>query len=207
MSPERLLNAYRHGIFPWYSEGQPVLWWSTDPRMVLYTDQLKISRSLKRKLKTVQKSMATDGRWEIRFDSAFKEVVMACAEPRDNQEGTWITEEISRHYCTLHRQGYAHSVEVWLDGNLVGGLYGLCIGRIFFGESMFSRVPDGSKIALSWLVHFLKANHVTMVDCQQETPHLASLGATTISRTAFLVHLRQAVAKDPIRTWKPLAPL
>lgn len=207
MSPERLLNAYRHGIFPWYTEGQPVLWWSTDPRMVLYTDQLRITRSLKKKLQTVQKSMETDKRWDIRFDSAFLDVVRACAEPREKQDGTWITEEIVQHYYTLHKQGYAHSVEVWLDGSLAGGLYGLCIGKMFFGESMFSRITDGSKIALSWLVQFLNANHVRMVDCQQETAHLASLGAVAISRSAFLVHLRQAVAQSPIKSWEPIAPL
>lgn len=207
MSPERLLDAYRHGIFPWYSEGQPVLWWSTDPRMVLLTDQFKISRSLKKRLKMVQKSMETDQRWEVRFNSAFLEVMLACAEPRKNQEGTWITEEIIQHYYTLHQQGYAHSVEVWSDGELVGGAYGICIGSMFFGESMFARVPDASKIALAWLVHFLKRNHVTMIDCQQETAHMASLGAIPISRSEFIAHLRQAVAQPPILSWNVVAPL
>ncbi|WP_151636645.1 leucyl/phenylalanyl-tRNA--protein transferase [Noviherbaspirillum aerium] len=205
LSPRRLLEAYRNGIFPWFSEGQPVLWWSTDPRMVLYTERFAVSHSLRKTLKKFQKSMRTDRRWEIRFDTAFEQVMRACAAPRKDGAGTWISTEIVRGYCALHRQGYAHSSEVWLDGQLVGGAYGVCIGRMFYGESMFARVSDASKIALAYLVHFLKTNGVEMIDCQQETSHLASLGATPIPRREFLSHLRTAIEKEPITNWQPLA--
>jgi leucyl/phenylalanyl-tRNA--protein transferase len=204
LTPERLLDAYRHGIFPWFSEGQPILWWSTDPRMVLCTDRFITSDSLKKTLKKVQDSMLSGGRWEVRFDSAFEEVMLACAAPRRNAEGTWISEEIIAGYSALHRLGYAHSSEVWFDGRLVGGAYGVSIGHMFYGESMFARVTDASKIALAFLVHFLKSNGVTLIDCQQETPHLASLGAAPISRTAFLEHLRNAIDHPQIIGWKPL---
>lgn len=205
LSPRRLLEAYRHGIFPWFSEGQPVLWWSTDPRMVLFTERFAVSHSLKKTLRKVQRSMETDGRWQIRFDSAFEQVMQSCAGPRKDGAGTWISAEIMRGYCALHRRGYAHSSEVWLDGQLVGGAYGVCIGRMFYGESMFARVSDASKVALAYLVHFLKSNGVEMIDCQQETSHLASLGAVPITRQAFLSHLRIAIEKDPITNWQPLA--
>ncbi|RJG04304.1 leucyl/phenylalanyl-tRNA--protein transferase [Noviherbaspirillum sedimenti] len=205
LSPERLLQAYRHGIFPWFSEGQPILWWSTDPRMVLMTDRFHISDSLKKTLRKVERSRAAAGEWEIRFDSAFEEVMRACAAPRVDGPGTWISEEIIAGYGALHRQGYAHSTEAWLNGQLVGGAYGVCIGRMFYGESMFARVSDASKIALAYLVHFLKTNGVAMIDCQQETGHLASLGATPIPRARFLAHLRQAVAQPGIACWKPIA--
>lgn len=204
LSPERLLDAYRHGIFPWYSEGQPILWWSTDPRMVLMTERFRISASLKKTLKKVERQWMNGGNWEIRFDSAFEDVMRACAEPRADGPGTWISEDIITAYLALHRQGYAHSAEAWLDGRLVGGAYGMGIGRMFYGESMFARVSDASKIALAYLVHFLKANGVAMIDCQQETRHLASLGATPIPRMAFLAHVRQAVEQPPIAVWKPI---
>jgi leucyl/phenylalanyl-tRNA---protein transferase len=204
LSPARLLEAYRRGIFPWFSEGQPILWWSTDPRMVLFTERFTISHSLKKTLRKVQRSMSSDGRWEVRFDSAFEQVMRACAAPRKDGAGTWISEDIIRGYVALHRQGYAHSCEVWLDGRLVGGAYGVCIGRMFYGESMFARVTDASKIALAWLVHFLQVNGVEMIDCQQETSHLASLGAVPIPRADFVRHLRKATALSPIEVWKPV---
>ncbi|MCE3603760.1 leucyl/phenylalanyl-tRNA--protein transferase [Massilia sp. P8910] len=206
LSPERLLSAYRHGIFPWFSEGQPILWWSTDPRMVLMTADFRISNSLRKALRRVERSMEEGGRWQVRFDSAFEDVMRACAAPRKDGPGTWISDDIVTGYTGLHAMGYAHSSELWLDGELVGGAYGVCIGRMFYGESMFARVTDGSKIALAWLVAFLRGQGVTMVDCQQETGHLASLGAAPISRAAFLAHLREAIAKPGIAEWKPGAP-
>lgn len=203
LSPERLLDAYRHGVFPWFSEGQPILWWSTDPRMVLYTDRFIVSHSLRKTLKKVHRSMTSDKRWEVRFDTSFEKVMRACAAPRKEAAGTWISEDIIRGYCALHHQGYAHSSEVWLEGKLVGGAYGVSIGRMFYGESMFARVTDGSKIALAYLVHFLKTNGVQLIDCQQETSHLASLGATPIPRKRFIAHLRQAIQEPQIERWVP----
>ncbi|MDB5989465.1 MAG: aat [Herbaspirillum sp.] len=208
LSPQRLLSAYCQGIFPWYSEGQPILWWSTDPRMVLHCANLKISHSLRKKLRRVEHSQRDpqgDRRWEIRFDCAFDEVIRACAAPRRDGTGTWISEDIVSGYSALHRAGFAHSSEVWLDGALIGGAYGVSIGHMFYGESMFARVPDASKIALVYLVQFLKQQGVRLIDCQQETPHLASLGAAPISRIDFLAHLRQAIQADQIKQWKPLA--
>ena len=203
LSPQRLLLAYRHGIFPWVSEGQPILWWSTDPRMVLMTDQFRISDSLKKTLRKVQR----DPRYEVRFDSAFEQVMRACAAPRKDVPGTWISEDIIAGYTGLHKLGYAHSSELWLDGQLVGGAYGVCIGRMFYGESMFARVTDGSKIALAYLVHFLRLHGVSMIDCQQETGHLASLGAAPIPRAQFLAHLRNIIELPPITRWEAIAPL
>lgn len=200
LSADRLLDAYRHGIFPWFSEGQPILWWSTDPRMVLMTADFKVSDSLKKKLKKINR----DHHWEIRFDSAFERVMRACAAPRKDGAGTWISEEIVAGYTELHSRGYAHSSEVWLDGVLVGGAYGVCIGRMFYGESMFARVTDASKIALAHLVYFLAKNGVKMIDCQQETAHLASLGASPISRAEFIDWVQQAIATPAIADWKPM---
>lgn len=207
LSPPRLLAAYQRGIFPWFSEGQPILWWSTDPRMVLMTDQFRISDSLKKTLRKVERSRHTDGRWQVRFDSAFEQVMRACAAPRKDGPGTWISEDIIAGYTGLHKLGYAHSSELWLDGKLVGGAYGVCIGRMFYGESMFARVSDGSKVALAYLVQFLRSHGVAMIDCQQETNHLASLGAAPIPRARFLAHLRNSIALPPISTWEPIAPL
>lgn len=204
LSPARLLEAYRHGIFPWFSEGQPVLWWSTDPRMVLFTERFIISHSLRKTLKKITYSKETDGRWQVRFDTAFEEVMRACAEPRRDGAGTWISEDIIHSYCALHRQGYAHSSELWLDSKLVGGAYGVCIGRMFYGESMFARVTDTSKVALAYLVKFLRTHGVVLIDCQQETRHLASLGAAAIPREEFILHLRQAITKPPIKGWQPI---
>ncbi|MEC5162178.1 MULTISPECIES: leucyl/phenylalanyl-tRNA--protein transferase [unclassified Janthinobacterium] len=207
LSPQRLLAAYRRGIFPWFSEGQPILWWSTDPRMVLMTAELRVSDSLKKALRRVARSAATDGRWQVRFDSDFEAVMRACAAPRKDGPGTWISDEIIAGYTGLHRLGYAHSAELWLDGELVGGAYGVSIGRMFYGESMFARVTDGSKIALAYLVHFLRGHGVAMIDCQQETAHLASLGAAPISRARFLAHLAASIEEPQIAAWQPLAPL
>jgi leucyl/phenylalanyl-tRNA--protein transferase len=207
LSPQRLLLAYKNGIFPWFSEGQPILWWSTDPRMVLMTEQFRITDSLKKTLRKVQRSMDQGGRWQVRFDSAFEQVMRNCAAPRRDGPGTWISEDIIAGYCGLHRMGYAHSAELWLDGELVGGAYGVCIGRMFYGESMFARVTDGSKIALSYLVRFLRQHGVQMIDCQQETGHLASLGAAPIPRAQFLAHLRNNIELPQITGWEPIAPL
>jgi len=206
LSPPRLLAAYQRGIFPWFSEGQPILWWSTDPRMVLMTENFRISDSLKKTLKKVERSSRTDGRWQLRFDSAFEQVMRACAAPRKDGPGTWISEDIVRGYSGLHKLGFAHSSEVWLDGELVGGAYGVSIGRMFYGESMFAGVTDASKVALAYLVHFLKLHGVAMIDCQQETGHLASLGAAPIPRSDFLAHLKQAIDQPRIRDWTPIPP-
>lgn len=207
LSPARLLQAYRNGIFPWFSEGQPILWWSTDPRMVLYTDQFKISNSLAKTLRKIERSRLDGGRWDVRFDSAFDDVMQACAAPRRDGPGTWISDEIIAGYTGLHALGYAHSAEVWLDGELVGGAYGVCIGRMFYGESMFARVSDASKVALAYLVAFLRRHDVEMVDCQQETGHLASLGAMSIPRSRFLEHVHRATARPGIASWTVASPL
>lgn len=198
LSAARLLDAYRQGIFPWFSEEDPILWWSTDPRMVLYTDRFKLSKSLKKSLVQFTNTPGV----EFKFDSAFETVMRACAEPRHRQAGTWISEAMICAYTELHHQGFAHSSEVWINGELVGGAYGLCIGRMFYGESMFSRVSNASKIALAQLVFFLRAHDVKMIDCQQETEHLASLGAVPISRDEFICWINQAVVKPPITEWK-----
>lgn len=207
LSPQRLLLAYQNGIFPWFSEGQPILWWSTDPRMVLRPERFKISDSLKKTLKRVERSRREGGRWDVRFDTAFEDVMRACAAPRKDGPGTWISEDIIDGYTGLHAMGYAHSSEVWLDGELVGGAYGVCIGRMFYGESMFARVSDASKVALAYLVAFLRSQGVSMIDCQQETGHLASLGAAPIPRSAFLAHLRAAIREPAIARWEPAPPL
>jgi len=212
LSPRRLLQAYRNGIFPWFSEGQPILWWSTDPRMVLYTERFKVSDSLKKTLRKVERSRLEGGRggdrhWDVRFDTAFDSVMRACAAPRKDGPGTWISDDIIAGYTGLHRMGHAHSSEVWLDGELVGGAYGVCIGRMFYGESMFARVTDASKVALAYLVAFLRSQGVVMLDCQQETGHLASLGAMPIPRRQFLEHLRSAIDEAPIERWEVAPPL
>ena len=185
LMPERLLEAYRHGIFPWFSAGDPILWWSPDPRMVLFPDEFKISHSLR---KTLQR-----GQYEIRTDSAFERVMRACASPREGQNGTWIQEEIVEAYVRLHHMGLAHSVETWMENELVGGLYGVSLGRMFYGESMFSRRTDASKIALAHLATQLKRWNFGMIDCQMNTPHLASMGAREIPRAHFIARLQELI--------------
>lgn len=203
LSPARLLEAYRNGIFPWFSEHQPILWWSTDPRMVLHTAEFRVSHSLRKTLKKIDRSMAEGGAWEVRFDSAFADVMRACAAPRPDQGGTWISPQIIDGYSGLHALGHAHSSELWFEGQLVGGAYGVCLGRMFYGESMFARTPDASKVALAYLLHFLRSEGVPMIDCQQETSHLASLGARPMPRAGFLEKMRAATEKPPITVWKP----
>ncbi len=186
---ETLYRAYSAGIFPWFSEGQPILWWSTDPRMVLPTAAFKLHRSLR---KTLRK-FAADPHCELRVDSHFDTVIRACAAtPRAGQSGTWIVPAMVRAYQAFHRAGYAHSFETWIDGDLAGGLYCVGIGRAVFGESMFTRTPDASKIALAGLVSFCLANGIALIDCQQNTRHLASLGAREIPRSVFV----QQVARE-----------
>ena len=177
LSPQRLLDAYTRGIFPWFNPGEPILWWSPDPRMVLIPQEYKPSRSLRRRLRRND--------YEVRVDTAFRQVMLACAEPRSGQRGTWITPQMVDAYGRLHALGYAHSVETWIDGELVGGLYGVAIGRVFYGESMFTRVSDGSKIAFSYLVAQLSDWGYGLIDCQMSTRHLASLGAREIPRGEF----------------------
>jgi leucyl/phenylalanyl-tRNA---protein transferase len=182
LSARRLLEAYRGGIFPWYSAGQPVLWWSPNPRMVLFIDEFKLSRSLTKTLRRLRR----EGVWQISLDTDFEAVMKQCAQPRPDQDGTWITQAIINAYCDLHRMGHAHSVEVRENGELIGGLYGVSIGQMFYGESMFARRTDASKAALAGLVGMLKAQGFTMIDCQQTTSHLASLGGRAIPRQDFL---------------------
>jgi len=182
LSVPRLLNAYQHGIFPWFSEGEPILWWSPDPRMVLFPAELKISNSLKKTLKNKT--------FELRFNTAFREVITACSKtPRGEQQGTWITQDIIDAYCALHVAGHAVSAETWQNGQLVGGCYGVKIGNMFYGESMFHLVTDASKVAFVRLVEHLKNQGVGMIDCQMKTAHLASFGAHEISRDDFIKQL------------------
>ena len=198
LSPERLLEAYRNGIFPWFSEGDPILWWSPNPRMVLFPTEFKTSHSLR---KILQKND-----YEMRFDSAFEHVMRACAAPREGQAGTWILEEMIEAYCELHRRGYAHSVETWIDGELVGGLYGMSLGKMFYGESMFSRRSNASKIALAHLAKQLESWNYGMIDCQMNTPHLASLGAREIPREEFIVRLQELIHyPETSALWKTIA--
>jgi len=195
LSPERLLAAYRHGCFPWYQDGQPVLWWSPDPRTVLYPEELHISRSLRKKLR--------QGIFSVTFDRAFREVIEGCAAPRSYADGTWITATMQNAYMRLHQLGIAHSVEVWQDQQLVGGLYGLAIGRLFFGESMFSRATDASKIGFVALVERLQDWGFKMIDCQMPTQHLASFGARPISREAFAETLAKHLDEPSPARWEP----
>ena len=186
LRPERLLEAYRHGIFPWYSDDQPILWWSPDPRTVLFPEKLHISRSLKRNLRP--------GLFNVTLDICFRDVMRQCAGPRLQYPdgGTWITADMLAAYTTLHEQGYAHSVETWQDEQLVGGLYGVALGGAFFAESMFTKVNDASKVALVFLVRQLHAWGFHITDCQQSSPHVMRLGAEEIPRNKFLDHLTTA---------------
>jgi leucyl/phenylalanyl-tRNA--protein transferase len=194
LSPERLLAAYRNGIFPWFSTGDPILWWSPDPRMVLVPSEFKLSRSLHRTLRA--------DRYQIRLDSDFSAVIHSCAKTRrKSQSGTWITTEMQAAYIALHELGYAHSVETWVDDVLVGGLYGLAIGKMFYGESMFSHASDASKIALAHLAHYLDAQGFGLIDCQMNTSHLASLGAREIPRSAFVTRLQELTVSATHGRW------
>lgn len=189
LTPQRLLEAYRKGIFPWFNEGEPILWWSPDPRMVLFPDELRISRSLSKELKK--------SNYQIRTDHRFSEVMRACAAPRKGQAGTWIHPEMIAAYTTLHEMKFAHSVEMWMDGELVGGLYGIALGKIFFGESMFSRTPNASKIAFVHLVRQVQEWGFGLIDCQVKTDHLASLGAREIPRATFAQYLSELISESP----------
>ncbi len=194
LSPRRLLAAYRHGIFPWFSGAEPILWWSPDPRMVLFCEELKVPRSL-------AKNMRNKG-YEIRIDSDFAGVLEGCAAPRRDGGGTWLGSAMRAAYLRLHRDGWAHSFECWRDGVLAGGLYGVAIGRMFYGESMFSRATDASKVALVALVAELRGRAFPLIDCQVRTPLLASLGAREIARREFLRRLRALVNyREPRGKW------
>ena len=185
LSVERLLAAYRHGIFPWFNPGEPILWWSPDPRMVLVPGEIRVTRSLAKRMRNAG--------FEVRLDTAFVEVMRACAAPREGAGGTWISPAMVAAYTRLFDAGYAHSVETWHAGRLVGGLYGVAIGRMFYGESMFSREPDASKVALVRLARQLQHWNFGLIDCQMETPHLASLGAHTMPRAEFTARLAELV--------------
>lgn len=191
---ERLLEAYRHGVFPWYNEGQPILWWSPDPRSVLFLDKLKVSRSLRKSLR--------NGQFTVTLDTQFRQVVEACSAPRTNADtpgtpsGTWIHPEMTEAYCELYRMGYAHSVESWVDKQLVGGLYGLSLGGAFFGESMFSRSSDASKVALVCLVRQLQRWKFDFIDVQISSDHMSSLGTTDMRRDQFISLLNKSLEKD-----------
>jgi len=195
LTPQRILDAYRRGIFPWFSEGQPVLWWSPDPRMVLVPAEIRITPSMRKVLRNRP--------YEVRCDTAFEAVMRACAEPRDGQAGTWISDYMIAAYGALHTQGWAHSVETWVDGELAGGLYGLALGRMFYGESMFSRARDTSKIALVHLARYLESQGYALIDCQMNTAHLASMGGREIARSEFCRVLSQSVQSAHPRRWRP----
>ena len=187
LSEERLLKAYSLGIFPWYSEGSPILWWSPDPRLVLFPEELRVSRSLRQCI--------NKGIFDVTVNAAFDEVILSCAEAaRKNQSGTWITADMIGAYTRLYHAGHALSVESWHDGRLVGGLYGVIMGKVFFGESMFAAISNASKVAFATFVGQLKQQHITLIDCQLRTEHLVSLGAREIPRATFLEILQQALA-------------
>jgi len=193
LSPERLLAAYRRGIFPWFQDDQPILWWSPDPRAVLFPNKLHVSRSLARRIRR--------GDFRVTLDTDFRAVMTRCAGPRPQhpEGGTWITPEMLEAYSTLHEMGYAHSIETWQQGRLVGGLYGLALGGAFFGESMFSHVADASKIALVSLVRLLQAWGFTVFDCQQSSPHVMRFGAENIPRREFIKHLASALTLPDLK--------
>ena len=193
LSPERLIQAYRHGCFPWFQDGQPILWWSPDPRTVLFPDELHISRSLHKVIR--------QGHFRVSFDQAFEAVICSCAAPRSYAQDTWITTPMQQAYIELHRRGIAHSVEVWQGEELVGGLYGLAMGRLFFGESMFSRADNASKVGFVTLVQQLKAWGFVLIDCQMPTQHLHSFGARAISRDSFAEHLRLYLDQPSTAVW------
>ena len=194
LRPERLLAAYRHGCFPWYQEGQPLLWWSPDPRTVLFPDELHVSRSLRKRMR--------HGDYQATFDKAFTEVIQGCAGPRSYADGTWITTPMQDAYIRLHEMGVAHSVEVWQQGQLVGGLYGLAMGELFFGESMFSRATDASKVGFVTLVERLREWGFALIDCQMPTRHLESFGARSIPRAAFAEALAMHLDRPSAADWR-----
>jgi leucyl/phenylalanyl-tRNA---protein transferase len=194
LSSERLLDAYSRGIFPWFSEGDPVLWWCPDPRMVLPTDGVHVSRSLGRRLRRAD--------YDVTFDRAFAEVLHACAAPRRQDSGTWLVPSMIRAYERLHRAGAAHSIEIWMNGALAGGLYGVALGRMFFGESMFTRQTDASKMAIVLLAAQLARWGVPLIDCQMRTEHLATLGAIDIPRQEFLPRVADLVRRPPVTNWR-----
>lgn len=193
LSAERLINAYRHGCFPWFQDGQPILWWSPDPRTVLFPDELHISRSLGKALR--------QGHYRVTFNQAFAEVIQACAAPRSYAKETWITTPMQAAYMELHKRGVAHSVEVWQGEELVGGLYGLAMGQLFFGESMFSRADNASKVGFATLVERLKAWGFVLIDCQMPTQHLHSFGARAISREQFATYLSRHLDQPNQADW------
>jgi leucyl/phenylalanyl-tRNA--protein transferase len=190
LSTERLLDAYAHGIFPWFNDDDPLLWWSPDPRMVLYAGELHVSRSLRRVIRS--------GQFQVTLDRAFTQVMNGCAGPRAGQDGTWITRDMTEAYARLASLGYAHSAEAWQDGRLVGGLYGVTLGRMFFGESMFARVSNASKVAFAILVRQLERWAFPVIDCQMATSHLASLGAREIPRAEFLAQVSRLVRQPSV---------
>lgn len=195
LSPDRLIQAYRHGCFPWFQDGQPILWWSPDPRTVILPDELHVSRSLAKLIR--------QERFRVTFDQDFAAVIRACAGPRAYADGTWITGSIQAAYLELHRRGYAHSVEVWDNEVLVGGLYGLAMGQLFFGESMFSHADNASKVGFATLVDHLKAWGFVLIDCQMHTSHLQNFGARPISRAEFAGYLRQHLDQPNHADWLP----
>ena len=201
LSVPRLLAAYRRGIFPWFNPDEPILWWSPDPRMVLFPAEFKISRSLKKRLARAD--------YAVRVDSAFTRVMRECAAPRDGAAGTWVGEAMIAAYTALHEAGHAHSIETWInqdgDEKLVGGLYGVAIGRVFFGESMFTRQTDASKIALAHLAAWLQMHDFGVIDCQMNTAHLASLGAREIPRAAFAELLDRHAVRSGLSDWSALS--
>lgn len=194
LRPERLLQAYRHGCFPWFQDGQPILWWSPDPRTVLFPQEIHLSRSLSKCLR--------QQRYSVTFDQAFAQVIQACAAPRTYADGTWITTPMQHAYLELHRQGVAHSVEVWRSDELVGGLYGLAIGQLFFGESMFSRADNASKVGFATLVSHLQQWGFVLIDCQMPTEHLHSFGARAISRQDFASYLQAYLDQPNSADWR-----
>ena len=195
LSPARLIDAYSHGIFPWFNADEPILWWSPDPRMVLFPEALKVSRSLKKVIRNRE--------YEVRLDSAFTQVMHGCAQARRGQSGTWITPVMIAAYTQLHKMGIAHSAETWIDGELAGGLYGIALGRMFYGESMFTAVSDASKIAFVHLVWQLKRWGFGMIDCQMKTAHLATFGATEIPRADFIRRVSNLIQYSPAPiTWQ-----
>jgi leucyl/phenylalanyl-tRNA---protein transferase len=194
LSPQRLLDAYSHGIFPWYSEGDPILWWSPDPRMVLATADFKLRKSLLKRMR----ALAREAGVTVTVDTDFAGVITHCAGSRDYAHGTWIVPEIAQAYLAMHHAGVAHSVEMWRGTRMIGGLYGMCIGRMFYGESMFAHETDASKVTLAALVHICRAEEMPWIDCQQETPHLAFMGAVPVPRSEFLRRVESLVRANAV---------